>query len=145
MKTRAAGFTLIELMVTVVILSILAAIAIPSYRQYVLTSQRDQAKSVLLSLVTAEERYYTNNYAYYALTAAPAVDPNGWSNYVGSTIGSRTYNVSIVIGATPPTFTITATPTLSFSDAQCGSLTLTNAGLKGNVGGTVASGSSPCW
>ncbi len=142
MKTRATGFTLIELMVAVVIISLLAAVAIPSYRQYVVTSQRDQAKSLMLNLSSTEERYYTNNYTYYQLTTPPPTpDPNGWQNYVGSSMGSRTYDVSI--SGVPPintNFTVTASPSNGFKDPQCGILTLTNAGLKGQTG----TGTS-CW
>ena len=64
MQKNSKGFTLIELMVTVVIVSILAAVALPAYQQYVTKSKRNQAKAVILGISQSEERYYTNNYVF---------------------------------------------------------------------------------
>ena len=58
------GVTLIELMMVVTILAILAGIAVPSYRKYLLRSQRSEAKIALLQLQTAEEKYYLQNNSY---------------------------------------------------------------------------------
>lgn len=147
MKTRDTGFTLIELMIAVAIVGILSAIALPAYNSYVIKGKRSQAKAVMLNLSMNEERYYTNNNAYYpasgvAWTAAPTAEPQGWPNFAGTNMSSRTYDLSVVDTAT--TYTITATPSNGFSDTQCGALTLDSTGVKGN-GGTVTSGASPCW
>ena len=64
MRNRAKGFTLIELMVTVAIIGILAAIAIPSYTANVAKSRRVDGQAALISLSQAMERYYTENYTY---------------------------------------------------------------------------------
>lgn len=58
------GVTLIELMMVVTILAIIAGIAVPSYRKYLLRSQRSEAKIALLQLQTAEEKYYLQNNSY---------------------------------------------------------------------------------
>ena len=145
MKKYDQGFTLIELLVTVAIIGILAAIAIPSYGSYVTNSKRKQAEAVMLNISQMEERYYTNNYTYYAIsTAPPTPEPQGWPNYAGNNIGSRIYNISVTISpATSATsYKIQADP-YGFPDSQCGSLTLDSTGLKGNTKGT--SGASPCW
>ena len=63
-KRRARGVTLIELLITVAIVAIIAAIAIPSYNNYVLRAHRTEAKSALLSMAAAEERFYSTNNAY---------------------------------------------------------------------------------
>ena len=62
---RQQGMTLIELVVVMVIVGILAAVAIPSYRSYVIRSQRSDAKDALLALATQQEKHYLqcNNYA----------------------------------------------------------------------------------
>lgn len=158
MKNYAKGFTLIELLVTMMIIGILSAVAIPAYNDYVTKSKRKQAEAVMLNLSQTEERYYTNNYNYYAITTnPPATDPQGWSNYAGTNMSTRTYDISVAIcsslnpcvpvapaPATATAYVITATPSNGFSDSQCGSLTLDSTGAKGN-GGTVTSGASPCW
>jgi type IV pilus assembly protein PilE len=140
MKTRAAGITLIELLIVVAIITILATIAVPAYQQYVTKSKRNQAEAVMLSIAQSEERYYTNNYAYYAINTTTDAPPNteaqGWPNYAGADMGTRTYNISVATAAT--TYTITAAPyATNFTDTQCGTLTLDSAGNKGP--------SSSCW
>lgn len=60
-----AGMTLIEIVIVITIVALLAAIAIPSYGRYVTRSQRADAKSALLALATAQEKFFTqcNTYA----------------------------------------------------------------------------------
>jgi len=64
MKRGYKGFTLIELMITVAIIGILAAIAYPSYIDQVRKSKRSDARSVLLEASNRQERYYTTQYEY---------------------------------------------------------------------------------
>jgi type IV pilus assembly protein PilE len=145
MKTYTTGFTLIELLIAVVIVSILSAIAIPAYQNYVASGKRAQAKSTMLNLSQMEERYYSNNYTYYAASAVPpAPEPLGWSNYSGPSMSARTYNISVAIFPVPPanaaSFVITAVPSNNFVDAKCGTLTLDNMGAK-----TSSTSASGCW
>lgn len=58
------GVTLLELMIVVVIISILTAIAYPSYRQYVARAKRNEAKGGLLQIATLQERFYLQNNTY---------------------------------------------------------------------------------
>lgn len=67
MKTmirHESGFTLLELMIVVVIIAILTAIALPSYRQYVLRGHRTDATRALQDLSSRQENYYFSNNAY---------------------------------------------------------------------------------
>ena len=61
---RTAGVTLLELMAVVMVIGVLAVIAVPSYRQYVLRAQRTEAKSALLQLATNQERFYLASRTY---------------------------------------------------------------------------------
>ncbi len=65
--SRTTGFSLIELMVTVLIISVLVAIAIPSYIDKVRKSRRTEAKTVLLDLAGREERFFNTNNQYSVL------------------------------------------------------------------------------
>lgn len=59
---KHGGFTLIEVMIVVAIISILAAIAFPSYQQYALESRRAEGTGDLTRLMEMQERYYTNQF-----------------------------------------------------------------------------------
>jgi type IV pilus assembly protein PilE len=69
-KHRSAGFTLIELMVAVVVLTIIVAIAVPSYSNQVRKSHRTEAKTALLDLASREERFLSTNGAYTSMPAS---------------------------------------------------------------------------
>lgn len=61
---KQRGVTLLELMMVVTVLGILAAIAVPSYRQYLLRANRTDAKSSLMQLQAAQEKFYLQNNEY---------------------------------------------------------------------------------
>ena len=58
------GVTLIELLTVITVLGILAAIAVPGYRQYLLRANRTDAKTALMQLQAAQEKFYLQNNAY---------------------------------------------------------------------------------
>jgi len=61
---RGRGFTLIELMVVVVIVAILVGIAYPAYVDQMRKTRRSEGKALLMELMSAEERHYTENGTY---------------------------------------------------------------------------------
>ncbi|MFJ1252337.1 type IV pilin protein [Cupriavidus sp. CuC1] len=131
-----AGFTLIELMVTVAIIGILAAVAYPSYIQYVVRSNRAAAESFLLEVASMQERFLVDNRAYATSLAAL-----GYAS-LPATISSN-YQITVTAVAGPPLgYVLTAAPqgTQATNDSACGTVTLSNAGDK-SVSGT----GSNCW
>ena len=61
---KKLGFTLIELLVVIAIIALLAAYAIPGYRQYVVQSKRAEAHAKLLEVAGMYEKFYANTNAY---------------------------------------------------------------------------------
>ena len=92
MNSKSRGFTLIELVIVMVVIAILAAIAIPSYRQYVLRSHRVEATTTLLAVAAAQEKFYLQNDTYTDnLTDAPP-DGLGIADFDADMAGVQTEN-----------------------------------------------------
>lgn len=72
--TPARGFTLIEVMIVVAIVAILSAVALPSYRDYILRGQLVDATNLLSAGRANMERYFQDNRTYATVTAG-SIDP----------------------------------------------------------------------
>lgn len=127
MKSKARGVTLIELVIVLVVVAILAAIAIPNYREYVLRSHRTEAKAALLNVAAAQEKFYLQNNTYTSdLSAAP---PAGLG--IPATTENGYYTIAITAGANTTSFTATATATgPQTQDSRCASFSINQAGSK---------------
>jgi len=97
---RAAGFTLVELMIVVAIVAILSAIAFPSYRSYVIRGQLVNATDGLSATQANMERYFQDNRTYVAANGfiPPCTTPTVYG----------TFTVSCPTVLTATTFTLQA-------------------------------------
>lgn len=135
-RTGLAGFSLIELMVTVAIVAILASIALPSYLASVRKSRRTEAKSALLDLAGREERYYNTN--TNANTYTNQANALGYGTAAVSTlpVGNGYYQVTIsspaANGLPAPSYEIVAVPITpdQLKDVQCLQFTVDSSGLQ---------------
>jgi prepilin-type N-terminal cleavage/methylation domain-containing protein len=105
-RRRPAGFTLIELMVTVAIVGILAAIAYPSYRNYVIRGQLVSATNMLASMRADMERYFQDNRSYAQVGAIP---PPCATAVTSGTFTTTPCTGGNAPGTTPPSYILTAT------------------------------------
>lgn len=123
-----AGFTLIEVMVTVIVIGILSAIAIPNYSEYVKRGARAEAMAALLQGAAQMQQQFTLSNSYSATTP---------------TFSSTTkYNVSLVAGTTASAFTLQAVPISA--DAKCGTFTVDQSGQRG-LSGSHTFSIADCW
>ena len=101
-----SGFTLLEVMVTVVVVAILAAIAVPSYSEYVTRSKISEATSALSDMRVRMEQYFADYRQYpTACTAAAAGAPPAGKVYLPSGTSYFAYTCTL----TASTYTVTAT------------------------------------
>jgi type IV pilus assembly protein PilE len=141
MRSRQAGMTLIELMTVVVVLGILTAIAVPSYRTYLIRTNRTDAKSALMQVQAAEEKVFLH-YNKYSLDAT-SNPPDGLG--LPAKTANGFYTISLAARGTVG-YTATATPTTEggqSNDKKCGSFTIDDTGKRGIVSGT--STVAACW
>ena len=145
LRTRHTGFSLIELVVTMLITAILAAAAIPAYSNYVRKLRRTDAKSGLLNLAASEKRYFLRQHAY----SSHASDL-GYTAFPMA-LGSGEYSVAAInpIAATtttPATYSITAVAVGDqLKDTQCASFTITSSGLQTSQDSSNQDTSAVCW
>lgn len=141
MRARVKGITLIELMTVVVVLAILASIAVPSYRSYLIRANRSDAKSALLALQAAQEKFYIQNSKYTdKVTDAP---PTGLGLPGTTTHGY--YRLDVQLGANAQSYTARAIPVPGGGqqdDNQCGTFSITDTGQQ-KVTGPL--GDIACW
>ena len=132
-SARARGFTLIEVMITVAIVAILAAVALPSYREHVRKSRRAEAQAYLMALASRQQQFLldTRGYAPSAATIGLLAPANV----------AAAYDVVVVaVAGPPPTFRLTATPKASTDQVHesCGTLGIDQSGAKTAAAAT-------CW
>lgn len=140
-KRRAArrqdGFTLVELLIAIAILAIVMGIAIPSYTQYVVESNRTEAHTALLGTAQTLERCFTR-FSAYDDGDCPVQDGD-----TELTSGGK-YEISVTAGAT--TYDLTAAPQGSQTkDTDCGSFTLDETGQRGISASSDPDDIAECW
>ncbi|WP_341918274.1 type IV pilin protein [Hydrocarboniphaga effusa] len=147
------GFTLIELMVTVVVVGILTMIAVPSYRSYVTRANRTVAKTALVDASSRLESYFIVHKSYTRTLSD--IQLQQYLSRDGSTADASTnaiYQLSIEAmdssscaaksGAVGTSYMVMAKPVgTQTSDSTCMNLCLTSTGIRLSSVGTAAT----CW
>lgn len=147
---RVRGFTLIEMMITVALVGLLTALAVPNYNEYVRRSHRSDAKNAMLAVAQRLEQNYTIAGTYLTTQAGVPINDAtivAWGFGQLSLSGAPRYNVTFVGGVpTATTFTLQATPIGPQATDTCGILTLDNRNLRGAAGqGNRGARTIECW
>ena len=102
-RNRARGFTLIELKIVVAIIAVIAAVAYPSFVNFMMKGRRADGRELLMRVAAAQEKFYTNNNVYSASLANLALSGVSEQGYYRIVNGP-------VLDATSQTYVVTATP-----------------------------------
>jgi type IV pilus assembly protein PilE len=129
------GFTLIELMIVVLIIGIIAAVAVPSYQEYIDEGRRAEGVAFAKEILSLQETHFMQYNQYATAISGAGATALG----VANTSENGDYTATLP-GATATNFTIQVSPT-GWTDSDCGNLTLTNTGVRGAGGSDV----TECW
>ena len=135
------GISLFELLVALVVIGVLAAFALPAYRQHTLRVHRAEAMAALLQLQSAEESYYLRHGTY--TTSVEAAPPVGLG--ISATSTSNKYALAVALAVDGQSYIATASPTPSGgqnADLDCLALSIDARGRRA-VSGTA--GPERCW
>ncbi|PUA17941.1 type IV pilin protein [Glaciimonas sp. PCH181] len=135
----SAGFTLMELMITVAIVGILAAIALPNYSEYIRRSDRLEARTTLFEAASWMERNFSVGNSYLAAGNLPEL-PEGLNR--SPKTGPSKYVISLAV-ATASTYSLQAEPQATPTD-KCGTFLLDETGAR-SVGEDAQASVTECW
>lgn len=128
-RTRRQGFTLIEAMIVVALVSILVAVALPNYQEYLRRARRTEARTALLQASQWLERVATAQGTYLA-------DVSDLPDSLRS-VPSDSYDIALS-STTASSYLLQATPKNAQADDRCGGFTLTHAGARGLTSGDAS-------
>ncbi|WP_293373090.1 type IV pilin protein [Nevskia sp.] len=153
-----AGFSLLELMIALVVVGILAAIALPSYRSYVLRSNRALVRAILVDIAAkleaealASRGIYPTNFDFYLAGGTPPIldkteiDLDREGHITANAMAASTYRISLTpleTAAVPRRYRLTATAVNNQAqDQACATLVVESNGLRTATPGNNA----VCW
>jgi len=127
-SVRSAGFTLIEAMIVVVVIAILVAVAIPSYRDYIIRANRSAAQQFMLSIANRQEQYRLDARSYALNLGAVAC---GLNLTAPAELATRySFSITNPSGNCPNATDYLITATAIGPQATDGDLTLDNQSVK---------------
>jgi type IV pilus assembly protein PilE len=148
---RATGFSLVELMITIMVGAILVSIAVPAYTTQIRKTRRTEARTAVLDLASREERYLSVSNQYSNKDTDLGYGTTG-NQINGLSVGSGYYTVKVVVvqadaaGNTPAAYTITATATgIQAKDTDCNIFTVVQTGATTSTNSGGSDSSAICW
>ncbi len=131
MKQHTTGFTLVEMMIVVVLLAIMISLAIPSYQNYVVRTNRTEAIEALLAASSCQERLFIRNNAYS-------------TGACGGTSFNNHYLISVTTSNANQNFLASAVPQGPQLSDRCKTLTINDRGVR-TANSQTAAFAQTCW
>jgi type IV pilus assembly protein PilE len=129
-RMNQSGFTLIELMIAVAVVAILAAVAIPSYKSYVIKASRQAAQTELLQLAGLQEKIYLNS-SVYATSVTDAYNGTSGGGLGRGSAKTNDGKYDLAFTGTPAqNFTLTATPVATSTQVGDGVISISETGSR---------------
>lgn len=132
-RVSLRGFTLIELMITVVVIGILTAVALPSYRDHIAASRRADGKAAVMALAQSMERWYTERSTYAGATVA----------VIYRTTSPQGFYTMRITAQDAGSFSIRAVPRGAQVGDPCGSFVYNQAGTRSLASASLTV--AQCW
>ena len=144
-RKRVGGFTLIEVMVVVAIVAILAALALPSYREHVARGRRADGKALLLEAAQWLERQYSLSRSYATSAGGAAINGTvlNAAPLAASQSASRFYTLSFASGPGVTNFVLEVAPAGGMSNDTCGAFRVDQTGARTVTSTTKTA--EQCW
>lgn len=140
---RHKGFTLIELMITVAVIGILAAVALPSYNDYIRRSTIQEAFATLADLRVKLEQFYQNNRGYGTTGQATPCGHDGTASQVNVAATNGKFTFVCALGANNQSYTITATGATGVAVGH--TYTIDNTNVRGTTAFKGSAVTKNCW
>jgi type IV pilus assembly protein PilE len=150
MRRKSQGFTMIEMMITVLIIGILARVAYTSYFSQVQKSNRSDAKIVLNDVAQRMQRCFTSQSTYKPTTTGTCTVVDNLTSTAGIISLQGYYRVGLAVSTdlTATTYKLTATAVAGKrqeTDKICASMTLDQTGKKSSLDDASTDTTATCW
>jgi len=143
-RKSQCGFSLIEMMIVIVVISILSMVAIPAYQESIRKGKRADAAATLTAAAQWMERNFSDTARYDQMPSGAATTlPADLATVPSGASGNQRYYDISIDAAGQTTFTLRATPVNSMAGDACGTFTLTHAGVRGLSGNSKPV--TDCW
>jgi type IV pilus assembly protein PilE len=141
-----AGFTLLEALTALVIVGVLAAIAVPSWRSHLLKARRADAIAALIAVQKAQDQYFGRHARYAVATQLAVAPPDGLG--LEATSANGLYGIALETSADGLDYRATAralTQQGQSADTRCAEFSIDHNGQRRatDAGGTDRS--ADCW